>query len=94
MGLFLAIYGVACVAMCPNPSLAETDEVSIDPSTCEGWSLSEAKTTIENNQGWWSWVFQRMHSLLEDVTDFRLYFLPDEVRDFFDDVEVAGYDQL
>jgi len=102
-GLFLAIIGIACFALGLNSSRAETDIFGLDgPFDGDGWSLSADKTlTIESDQGWWNAMKHgfsaHVNKLIigKDVTEFRLYFLPDEVPspEFFDDVEAAGYDK-
>ncbi|MEA4913548.1 MAG: leucine-rich repeat protein [Christensenella sp.] len=103
-GVFLALTGILCLSLLPNPSLAETDIFGLDgPFDGDGWSLSADKTlTIESNQGWWNAMKHGFSPYVnkliigKDLTDFRLYFLPDEVpsHDFFNDVKTMGYDRF
>ena len=78
-GVFLALTGILCLSLLPNPSLAETDIFGLDgPFDGDGWSLSADKTlTIESNQGWRNAMKHgfspNVNKLIigKDLTDFR-----------------------
>ena len=94
VGVFLALTGILCLSLLPNPSLAETDIFGLDgPFDGDGWSMSaDGVLTIESNQGWANCIRHgykpEVKELVigKDVTYFRMYRLPDDLQspDYFD----------
>ena len=103
VGVFLALTGILCLSLLPNPSLAETDIFGLDgPFDGDGWSMSaDGVLTIESNQGWANCIRHgykpEVKELVigKDVTYFRMYRLPDDLQspDYFDAFKVAEYDK-
>ena len=99
-GLFLALVGVACVAMAGKTAHAEE---TYREQSGDGWSITaNGVMTIESNQGWANCLkdgFEdNVRELIigKDVTNFRMYDLPYDVptEDFFGPKDIIGYSSL
>jgi len=110
MGLFLALVGIACVALFAGKAHAEWDR-TYEQYDGNGWSMSaDGVMTIESNEGWidflrygiidyFNWFIpEKVNELVigESVTNFRMYDLPYELPtpDFFSKEDILGYDTL
>lgn len=108
IGLFLAIIGIACVALFAGKAHAEKDR-TYEPHDGNGWSMSaNGVLAIESNEGWIDFLRygigddfialaqDEVNELVigKDVSSFRMYNLPHELPtpDFFSKEDILGYD--
>ena len=101
-GVFLALVGVACVALVTASAKALGGYDDYTAYDGDGWSMSaDGVLTIESNQGWANCIRHgykpEVKELVigKDVTYFRMYRLPDDLQspDYFDAFKVAEYDK-
>ena len=98
--IMIAFLAVLVVGLLSYQSTAHAEDYT--PHDGDGWSMTaDGVMTIESNQGWWNAMKNgytvRVNKLVlgKDLTEFRIYSLPDDVPspDFFDKSDIAGYDK-
>ncbi len=96
-GLFLALVGVACVALFAGRARAEEADYA---QSGDGWSISaDGVMKIESDQGWVNCLKVGFKDTVwkliigKNVTNFRMYSLPEDVpcEDFFGSEDIISY---